>query len=209
VASGKAAGGQLIALGIDPAPVSGPINVPAGSRHGEFAATPEGKPGAPGTPEIKGGGTPNGSGVERRTLAGPPGISVSPGPTPPAAGPVVSGPRAPDPDSRAVKPTLMASLSRSRVNDLARATRPGESVSAPDKIEEKVFGNKKFYSMFLNMPNLTSAGGSWVIRFAELDDAAPKGELVPPVATLSKIAAALGVGFMLAAWIMAPSAPDT
>lgn len=187
VSNGKAVAGQLIALGLDPAPVSGPIEVPAGSRHGEFAATPEGKPGAPGTPEIKGGGASNaanGGGTGRSSVNGPPGISISPGPTPPAPGPVVSGPPAPDPVPRAAKPTMMASLSRSRVGDLARATRPGELVNAPDKIEEKVFGTKKFYSMFLNMPNLTSAGGSWIIRFAELDDAAPKGELAPPVATL-------------------------
>jgi TonB family protein len=182
--NGKAAGGQLIALGVEPAPVTGPISVPAGSRHGEFAATPEGKPGAPGTPEIKGGGTLNGNGAERRTAAGPPGISISPGPTPPSPGAVVSGPPAPGPAPRALKPTLLASLARSRVSDIARATRPGESVTAPDKIEEKVFGSKKFYSMFLNMPNLTSAGGSWIIRFAELNEAGAKGELTAPVATL-------------------------
>jgi TonB family protein len=34
--------------------------------------------------------------------------------------------------------------------------------------ERAVFGNRKFYSVALNMPNLNSAGGSWIIRFAEL-----------------------------------------
>ena len=36
------------------------------------------------------------------------------------------------------------------------------------KIEDKVFGDKKYYSMILNMPNLNSTSGSWIIRFAEL-----------------------------------------
>jgi len=189
LSGGAAAGGQLIALSVNPAPVHGPIDVPAGSRHGAFEATPEGKPGASGMPEIKGGGTVNGNGTSdagRHTVAGPPGISVSPGPRAPSATqPVVSGPVAPDPAPRLPKPTLLASLEHSRVADLARATRPGESVTAPSKIEEKVFAGKKYYSMSLNMPNLTSAGGSWIIRFAELnDDAGPPGDLSPPVATL-------------------------
>jgi protein TonB len=37
--------------------------------------------------------------------------------------------------------------------------------------------------MSLNMPNLNSAGGSWVIRFAELKPGGPRGDLVAPVAT--------------------------
>jgi TonB family protein len=36
--------------------------------------------------------------------------------------------------------------------------------------------------MQINLPNLTSAGGSWVIRFAELDGNVAEGELSTPVA---------------------------
>ena len=32
--------------------------------------------------------------------------------------------------------------------------------------------------MALNMPNLNSAGGSWIIRFAELKEGGEKGELI-------------------------------
>ena len=35
--------------------------------------------------------------------------------------------------------------------------------------ERTVFGGRKFYSLSLNMPNLNSAGGSWIIRFAALN----------------------------------------
>ena len=37
--------------------------------------------------------------------------------------------------------------------------------------------------MILNVPNLNSAGGSWVMHFAELKDAEKPGELVYPAAT--------------------------
>ena len=52
-------------------------------------------------------------------------------------------------------------------------------------IEDKVFHGKKFYSMTLNMPNLTSAGGSWIVRFAELRETRG-GALTAPVA-LTKV----------------------
>jgi TonB family protein len=37
--------------------------------------------------------------------------------------------------------------------------------------------------MTLNMPNFNSAGGSWVIRFAELNENGDKGDLTAPAAT--------------------------
>lgn len=49
-------------------------------------------------------------------------------------------------------------------------------------MERKVFGGRRLYSMTLNMPNLNSAGGSWVIRFAELSSNAGAGELIAPIA---------------------------
>jgi len=72
VAAGKGSSGRLIALGIHPVVPTGPVPVPAGNRRGEFAATPRGKPGASGTPDLVGtksdastksaGGRGNGSG---------------------------------------------------------------------------------------------------------------------------------------------------
>ncbi len=44
--------GRLIALNLHPVVAGGPVEVPNGNRRGTFAATPEGKPGAPGTPDI-------------------------------------------------------------------------------------------------------------------------------------------------------------
>jgi len=48
--------------------------------------------------------------------------------------------------------------------------------------ERAIFGNRRFYSVSLNMPNLNSGGGSWVIRFAELKhDTGPLGSASAPV----------------------------
>src|SRR6202171_1562889 len=55
-AGGASAGGRLIALGIHPVAPTGPVTVPGGNRRGTFAATPQGKPGASGTPDLAGGG---------------------------------------------------------------------------------------------------------------------------------------------------------
>jgi len=52
-----------------------------------------------------------------------------------------------------------------------------------NEVERKVFQDRKFYAMTLNVPNLNSAGGSWVMHFVELKDAEKQGELVAPVAT--------------------------
>src|SRR5581483_3720758 len=138
--------GQIIVLNANPADVRGPVEVPGGSRHGECAAGPEGKPGASGAPEIRGGaasagaGTaPAGAGNASNTLA-PPGISVAPGPKPAAS----------------AQGTLLASVVPPRVSDLARTMRPGSFPNAPDRIEGQVFGTRRFYSIALNMPNLTS-----------------------------------------------------
>ena len=62
---------------------------------------------------------------------------------------------------------------------------PPESLAKLSEPERAVFGIRRFYALTINMPNLNSNGGSWVIRFAEIkqDPAAPGGGLSEPVAT--------------------------
>ena len=67
--------------------------------------------------------------------------------------------------------------------DFGRKTFPPYSSSPERKPEDAVFAGKKYYSMQLNMPNLTSSAGSWIIRFAELKDDHQAGELSTPVVT--------------------------
>ena len=49
--------------------------------------------------------------------------------------------------------------------------------------ERKVFAGRRSYAMTLSVPNLNSAGGSWVMHFSELTDAGVKGDLMAPIAT--------------------------
>jgi TonB family protein len=39
-----------------------------------------------------------------------------------------------------------------------------------DAPPEKLLGSKRIHTLHVNMPNLTSASGSWVLNFAELDE---------------------------------------
>lgn len=187
IGNGKQAVGRVIALGLDPAAVNGPIKIPNGSRSGQFAATPEGSPNAAGTPDIKGGNI-NGAGGSGRVAngggsgagSGPTGISVGPAPSRATAG--IAGTPA-DAGKIVPKQTTIASLERSREAELSRRLSRA-NLDAPGKIEDKVFGARRYYSMALNMPNLTSAGGSWIIRFAELQETVAQGDIVAPQVVL-------------------------
>jgi TonB family protein len=187
--------GQMIALGINPTLPSGPVNVPSGNRRGEFAAGPEGKARAPGTPEIKAGGAGNGGegtkldeGTGKNGDANFPGISVA-GPASTDNASVIAAAAPPPPTKPAAlsnaQKQLLASAAHPSMAEIARGTAAHRTLpNAPDTVEDKVFGTKKYYSMTLNMPNLTSAGGSWIVRFAELTETHSAGELTAPVALI-------------------------
>ena len=146
----------MIALNLHPA-VGGPPNPPQGNRRGAFAATPEGQPAASGSgKENSGGSTRKGSGDLPAGLY----VGSAAGKPSPVAGTPAS--------ANSVNPNLMASVRPPRLTGApSRATQP-ESTAKLSEVERQVFGNRKFYSLSLNMPNLNSAAGSWVIRFAEL-----------------------------------------
>ena len=69
----------------------------------------------------------------------------------------------------------------------ARTMQP-ESASKLSTEERAVFGDRKFYSLSLNMPNLNSAGGSWIIRFAALKTDSSSGTDSPGKASSGKTA---------------------
>ena len=72
--------------------------------------------------------------------------------------------------------------------DISRQPKyPPPSIAGPDKgPDDSVFGDKRVYAMKINLPNLTSSGGSWIIRFAERDEIPRPGDLSTPVA-LNKV----------------------
>ncbi|HVP54589.1 MAG TPA: energy transducer TonB [Candidatus Eisenbacteria bacterium] len=192
--------GQIIALSLNPADVRGPIEVPGGNRSGEFHASPGGKPDAPGTPNVAGtpgatgsgagGGKGNGSGSGGNGNA-PPGISVGAAPPGAAAAAVTGTPGKSPGDTQAeANRKLIAAAMRPSIPSVSRPPveppPPTMSDTDADAVERQVFGTKKYYSLVLNMPNLTSATGSWIVRFAELKQSDSKAALAAPVA-LSKV----------------------
>lgn len=190
---GSGSPGRVIALSARP-DINAPPDPPAGNRRGTFAATPEGHAGASGAPgsltgssasgSASNGGHSNGGNGGAPTGDAPAGLYVGSAPQPaPVAG---------DPASRSVTPSvnpnLIASVHPPRVTS-ARPMQP-DSAAKLSEVERSVFGNRRFYSVTLNMPNLNSAGGSWIIRFAELthdlsnrDPNAPTSDLSQPTAT--------------------------
>jgi TonB family protein len=159
--------GHVIALNLRPA-VGAPPEPPAGNRRGSFAATREGHTGASGSPGSSSSGTSGTHGtVNGKAAKGtselPSGLYVGKS----EKSSTVAGD--PGPSARpAINPDLIASIRPPRVGATPRTMQPGDPsrLSAP---ERGVFGDRKFYSVTLNMPNFNSAGGSWVIRFAELN----------------------------------------
>ena len=175
--SAHAGGGQVIALSIRPAPPSAAEAIPAGNRRGTFAAGPQGKPDAAGTPDVPAAKGQTGSGVGRGQDSGngvPPGLVVGAGPkgTPTSS---VSGGNASD-------NKLIASITPPRLTTPSHNSAKVVSPENATPIERKIFGDRKFYSMTLNLPNLNSAGGSWVFRFAEMGESKEQGELSGPAA---------------------------
>ncbi|HEY6337101.1 MAG TPA: TonB family protein [Candidatus Sulfotelmatobacter sp.] len=174
------AGRRIIALNLHPA-VGAPPDPPAGNRRGAFAATPDGHRGASGTPGASANAAGHGSGNKENGNGDfPAGLYVgraAEGKTAPVAGNPVGKISSP---ANSVNPRLLAGLALPSANRPPHSPQP-EAARLSDA-ERAVFGDRKFYSLSLNMPNLNSAGGSWIIRFAEIgqDSVADSAGLAAP-----------------------------
>jgi len=173
--------GRVVALNLHPA-VGAPADPPAGNRRGAFAATPEGHAGASGSPGSS--STANrpgtGSGSSKKGSNDlPAGLYVGSAAASAKTSPVAGA----SPATNSISPKLMASLRSNASSAPASAAQPG--AASLTAAEREVFGSRKFYSLTLNMPNLNSAGGSWVIRFAEMkqDPNSAATDLSQPMAT--------------------------
>lgn len=172
---------RLVALSPTPAPPSTSVEslpLPAGNLAARFSISPEGpKPGVPagsptGIADITGGnsggpGSPSGY-VGSGNGSGPPSVSITSGS--PNASSLVSEPGRPD--------TARSGLARPLApKPDPRAAPPGPTRTPPapgfDSIKpgsppEQVFGPKPVYTLHVNMPNLSSVTGSWVLSFVEI-----------------------------------------
>src|SRR6266436_8672664 len=142
----------LIALSANPAPPA-PVQPPQGNLAARVSMSPEGKPGATGAPADsgKGGGK---SAV---------GISISGGN--PSANPSGGG-------AKIIAPTrklITRPDPKSESEDVAERTGPPDFAALPPGAKpESVFAYKRVYTLNVNMPNLNSATGSWILNFSEL-----------------------------------------
>jgi TonB family protein len=157
-------GVDMIALSLHPS-VTAPAEAVAGNRRGNFGTNPAGHRGATGAVGNASGakGSVGSSSPTSQKTDLPAGLYVGKAVNPPST---VSGDRpAATPNSNTVNPNLIADFRPRHVSE-----RPLHAESAVKLSEEEraVFGGRKFYSLSLSMPNLNSAGGSWIIRFAAL-----------------------------------------
>ncbi|HEY1732472.1 MAG TPA: TonB family protein [Terriglobales bacterium] len=186
--------GQIIALGLNPE-VRGPVSPAAGNRSGEFHASPSGKSDAPGTPNVTATGAADHGGGHGAGNA-PAGIVVGappPGATTSAVGGTPNGNAGKGSGGNAnldAQRRIFAEALKPSLPNYHQPSATPASANDPDDldktVEQRVFGSKRYYSLIMNMPNLTSASGSWIIRFAELKQSDDKIPLTAPVA-LSKM----------------------
>lgn len=156
--------GRMIALNVHPA-VGAPPEIPDGNRRGAFAATPEGRAGGTASPgsEVARNRVGNGSAAGDASKNGlPSGLYVGKKAEPPSPAAGNANSKTP---AAAVNPNLIATVRPPRLT--ATTPRVAESEAKLSEPERAIFSGRTFYSLTLNMPNLNSGGGSWVIRFAE------------------------------------------
>jgi TonB family protein len=186
---------RLIALSATPAPPSPEVNVPEGNLAARISISPAGtQPGNPSGAEHgasgagEGGGSPGATSAANGNAAGGAGVGAS---SLPAAVSVSSG------GLRAGGGGVQPAGSHRGMLILKPVT-PTEPSSAPTRgaanvagfspylPPEKLLSGKEVYTLHIDMPNLTSAVGSWIISFAQLDeDERPpfrrRGQLSGPV----------------------------
>jgi TonB family protein len=179
----------LIALSATPGPVA-PSAPPQGNLSARVAISPEGKqPGAPGSKPLLnentngGGGTAeNAGGSASGNIAGKNSttVSISGGnPTPKnMSGLSVNPP--PKSDSPTSQKLVTKIDPRARIAEAPERTGPPNFAALPPGAKpEQIFAAKKMYTMLVNMPNLNSATGSWILNFSELRSSTSGPHLTP------------------------------
>jgi TonB family protein len=144
---------------------------PEGTKPG--AGAPQG--GSNGESAGAAGGAPGGNAAAGRAGSLPASIYVGPGKQP-----------AKESGGIGAKPldlSIRASNAASAAASAPHADVPRPRVVQPGEPPEKILSGKEVYTLHLNLPNLTSSRGSWVLSFAQLDE----GEGLPPSARLGDL----------------------
>ena len=172
---------RLIALSATPAPPAPEVSIPQGNLAARISISPDGpKSGTSGSAEgrsaivaASGEGGASGSGGSL-----PVAVSVSGGGAPAKGGGL--GPPGNRAGNLVLKPS--ARYGPSATSEPARV-----AAIDPSLPPEKILSGKEVYTLHVNLPNITSVTGSWILSFAQLDadprpQYRPKGVLAGPVA---------------------------
>ena len=172
VAAGLASVGgpssTIIALSANPAPPTPTVEVPNGNLAARVSISPEGKPNSTGAPGNSSGTAGAGGPASSGSGSSPVGITISGGNPKPNAG--VSG------LGNFGKLTLPKTNSvykrpdpNDHIDDPPERTGPPNFDSLPPGVPaEQIFGSHHIYSMNVDMANLNSVTGSWIIHFSEM-----------------------------------------
>ena len=163
---------SLIALSAAPAPPKAEVVVPEGNLAARVSISPEGKkPGVPnGSPTSTADPASSASTSPASSSAGksPVGVSISGGNPQPKN--TVSGLSSPAPKlNLSSSSRSLTARPESKADDKPeRSSPPNFAALPPGAKPEQVFAAKRVYTLAVNMANLNSASGSWILRFAEL-----------------------------------------
>ena len=153
-----------VVVGLDPDP-NARAAIPIGSRRGRFSASPDGGPG---------GGQLGGGPVNSAALRVP-NLSISGGDGSARSGlTVVPGRKRPQP-SGGPPPKRQSLRDELRALTLSRDPRDlggpplirPEPANVPPTDPDILFMDRDVFALAINMPNITSRSGSWILRFAE------------------------------------------
>ncbi len=185
---------KALALNAHPAEVPVPATPPEGNRRGAFAASPAGRENATGEP---GTGASSGIGAHDTgaKVNAPPGISVG---APPSLAGSAATPSAGSSNATTLDPEMKARLLAStRAPAIVPIPSPQapverEPATALSALENQVFAGRRSYKMVVNMPNLNSGVGSWIIRYSEREQVSESEPITAPMVILKSDPAVRG-----------------
>ncbi len=167
--AGGASAQTLIALSATPGPAA-PVAPPAGNLAAKVAISPDGgKKGGAVDPNTGGGGK------------SPVGVSISGGNPPAKSG--ISGLGAGTHVGSMRSLTARPQEPSASAEDAVRVGPPDFKALPPGAKPEQIFVGKRVYTMNVNMPNLSSATGSWILNFSELHRGDASGPHITPTST--------------------------
>ena len=142
-----------VIVGLDPSPQLSPP--PPGNRSAQFSAGPEGGSGSEAPVAVA------------RAAVRVPNLSIAPAPAPTVTRPPLAG----------VNP---AEFRRQLLAPLA-VTRSLAAFTSISTDTSGILHGSTVYSMAVDMPNITSYDGSWIVRFTEVGGSSPDDLLTAPV----------------------------